>query len=100
MNALMAFGAPVAAHAVSIKDFSTPGIVYQMGLPPTRIDVWTQISGVEFDEAWQTRVEVEVEGFPIAVPSKASLLKNKRAAGRPKDLVDADILEEATRKSD
>ena len=59
-----------------------------------------QISGVEFDEAWQTRVEVEVEGFHIAVPSKASLLKNKRAAGRPKDLVDADILDESIGKSD
>lgn len=50
-RALLRFGAPVAAHEVRVDDFVSPGTVYQMGLPPHRIDVITQISGVSYDDA-------------------------------------------------
>jgi hypothetical protein len=49
-RALVRFGAPVQAAGVSEVDFATPGIVYQIGLPPSRIDVLTEISGLSFDE--------------------------------------------------
>src|SRR5436190_17980512 len=55
-RSLVAFGAPLAAAGVAARDFSTPGLVYQIGLPPRRIDIQREISGVTFDEAWESRV--------------------------------------------
>lgn len=45
------------------------------------------------DEAWQGRIAVELDGLPVFFPDRATLLKNKRAAGRAKDLADADELD-------
>lgn len=50
-RALIAFGAPVESHGVGKDDFARTGNVYQVGLPPRRIDLLTSISGVSFDEA-------------------------------------------------
>lgn len=93
VTGLTAFGAPLAQHGVSAADFAKVGTVYQMGLPPRRIDVLTQISGVEFAEAWADRTFVTVRGTPTAFLGREALLRNKRAAARPKDLVDVDLLE-------
>lgn len=65
VTALEAFGAPLHAHGVGANDFERPGTVYQMGLPPRRIDVLTQISGVAFDEAWPGRKTVLISGNEI-----------------------------------
>jgi hypothetical protein len=56
MDALRRFGAPLSE--LTEKDLGTPGIGFMMGVPPRRIDVLTQISGVEFGEAWPCRIEV------------------------------------------
>lgn len=88
IQALERFGAPLPAHGVTHKDFTTPGQVYQLGLPPRRIDLLTKISGVSFAEAWRTRVPTHIGGLEVAVLGRAALLKNKRAAGRDKDLAD------------
>ncbi len=95
--ALDGFGAPLAAHGVSATDFARAGTVYQIGLPPRRIDVLTQISGVTFDEAWASRTEAELDGRTIPIIGRDAFLKNKRAAGRPKDLADAARLEKPKR---
>ncbi len=87
-EALQEFGAPVVAHGVSPRDFEQVGTVYQIGLPPRRIDILTEISGVDFEEAWASRVGVEVEGRTIAIIGRETFLKNKLASGRPKDLAD------------
>jgi hypothetical protein len=87
--ALVAFGAPLGAQGVSAEDFATPGVVYQIGLPPRRIDVLTQISGMSFDEAWATHVTVAFEGKRIPFIGREAFIRNKEAAGRPKDLADA-----------
>lgn len=91
--ALKAFGAPLQAHGISHADFEATDNVYQIGLPPRRIDLLTSISGVSFDEAYATQIVVELEGMRLPVLGRAALLKNKRATGRPKDVVDADALE-------
>ena len=90
--ALAAFGAPLAAHGVTPADFSTPQSVYQLGVPPNRIDVLTSISGVSFAEAWERRTESTIDGIAIPVISLSDLIQNKRAAGRPADLADVDLL--------
>lgn len=92
-RALASFGAPLEAHGVVEADFATLGTVYQLGLPPRRIDILTSISGVTFDEAWAGRVEAMVDGHPTPFLGRVELIRNKRAAGRPKDLIDVAALE-------
>lgn len=93
LQALRCFGAPVDEHRLSVEDLTRTGTVYQVGLPPRRIDLLTEISGVSFDEAWQTRMEVEIEGRLVSFLGREALIKNKRAAGRDKDLADVRLLE-------
>ena len=96
--ALRAFGAPLALHGVSEADFATPGVIYQLGLPPRRIDILTQIDGVTFEQAWQGRVGHVVDGLQVPFLGRAELQQNKLAAGRPKDLADLALLDEQRRK--
>jgi hypothetical protein len=98
LQALRSFGAPVDAHGIREADLATPGVVYQIGLPPRRIDILTEISGISFDEAWATHFEVEISGTRAPFIGRQALLKNKRATGRDKDLVDARTLELAAKK--
>jgi hypothetical protein len=92
--ALVAFRAPVHAHGITVEDFCEEGVVYQIGLPPRRIDIMTSISGVDFDTAWATRVMAGSSGARPFLGREA-LIANKRAAGRPKDLADVLLLEAA-----
>jgi hypothetical protein len=88
--ALSAFGAPVAS--LSIEDLSTPDIVYQIGVPPIRVDILTSIDGVTFDDAWPVRVASRYGDQPIWVLSVDHLIQNKLAAGRLQDLADVEAL--------
>ncbi len=72
------------------EDFVALDTIFQIGLAPNRIDILTSISGVEFDEAWAAKSEAEYDGFKVNVLGLPQLLANKQAAGRPKDLADAD----------
>jgi len=90
-NALVAFGAPLGE--LSRADLATPGVVFQIGVPPNRIDVLTAIDGVAFREAWAERLETTYGDVKISVIGRRHLVLNKRASGRPQDLVDADALE-------
>lgn len=92
IQALASFGAPVEAHGVRQVDFETPGTVYQIGLPPRRIDLMTSITGVEFNEAWSSRQVVEISGLPVPFLGRDVLIRNKKAARRDKDLVDLRLL--------
>ena len=92
-NALIEFGAPVAQHGVVAADFAAPGTVYQLGLPPRRIDILTQLSGVSFDEAASESIVGNLANRSVRFPGLLALIKNKRAAGRAKDLADAQVLE-------
>ena len=99
-DALTRFGAPLASAGVTTRDFSRPGSVYQIGLPPRRIDILTEISGVSFDEAWESRVTADVAGRTVSVIGRVALLKNKEATGRPKDIADAERLRKTRRPSE
>jgi hypothetical protein len=91
-SALTAFGAPL--QDLVPGDLHSPGVVFQIGLPPSRIDLLTAISGVEFDEAWEQRLQVSVAGLSVPTIGREHLIRNKRAAGRPRDLADVAELEE------
>ena len=88
VDVLVHFGAPLQSAGVTPADFVQPGAVYQIGLPPRRIDVLTEISGVTFDEAWASRTAAEVEGRTVSFIGREALIKNKEAAGRLKDIAD------------
>lgn len=92
-RALLDFGAPVQAHGVSAMDFSVPGNVYQIGLPPVRIDILTSIAGVSFDEAVEGATDGTLEAEPVRFIGREAQIRNKLAAGRVKDLADAKALE-------
>lgn len=85
--ALKRFGSPTAN--LSVADFETPGIVFQIGVAPRRVDVITTIDGIDFDTAWPDRVNAIIDGLRVNVIGKEHLLRNKLASGRPKDLADA-----------
>ena len=86
--ALLDFGAP--REQVSAEFLSRAGQVLQLGVTPVRIDILTSISGVEFTEAWGRRKQVEIDGMTIPVLGLSDLITNKKATGRPQDMVDLD----------
>ena len=75
-------------------DLSRPGQIIQLGVKPNRIDLITSITGVEFSQAWTRRVQGSIGGIPVFYISREDLIRNKEAAGRPKDLADAAALRE------
>jgi hypothetical protein len=66
----------------------------QFGLPPRRVDILTGISGVMFPDAWDDRLEETIDQLRLPFLGRASLIRNKRASGRRKDLADLDALGE------
>lgn len=93
--ALAAFGAPL--HDLTSDDLTRPGLIFQIGVEPIRIDVITAIDGVDFGEAWPERLEARFADQSVGVLSRRHLIQNKRAAGRDQDLVDAKRLERGDR---
>ena len=83
-----------AAADLSPALFLDPGRMTRFGVPPLKIEILNDVSGLEFDAARARAVEIEVAGLTVRVPSLADLRANKRASGRPKDLADLDNLPE------
>ena len=67
--------------------------VFMLGRKPWRIDILTSIDGVSFEQAWKSRIKAKFVVTPLHVIGRDMLLKNKRAAGRDKDLADVAMLE-------
>ena len=91
VRALAAFGAPLSD--VSIADFSTPGVVYQIGVAPGRVDILTELTGLTFPEAWSGRVRRLFGDVEVDFIGRDAFVKNKRATGRARDLADIEGLE-------
>jgi predicted nucleotidyltransferase len=75
------------------------GVILQFGVPPNRIDLLNEIDGVDFESAWRRRTHVTLESqsgdVQINYIGLEDLIRNKRAAGRPKDQDDLPFLLEA-----
>ena len=63
-KALAQFGAPLASVGVVQADFEKPDLVYQIGLPPRRIDLLTSISVVSFEDAWSSQIPADLKTCP------------------------------------
>ncbi|MDX6382677.1 MAG: hypothetical protein QOK48_250 [Blastocatellia bacterium] len=90
-RALTKFGAPLSD--LSPGDLTTPGIVIQLGTAPRRIDILTEITGVDFITAQSHQLIVSLEGLEIPVIGRSHLIQNKRVLGRPQDQADVARLE-------
>ena len=64
----------------------------KIGVAPRRIDILTSIDGVAFADAWPGRAEASYEGVRFPVIGIDALMKHKPAVGRPKDLLDLELL--------
>jgi hypothetical protein len=94
LAALREFKTPL--HDLTAEDLSRPGLEFQIGVEPIRIDVLTAVDGVQFEDAWRERAEVRLGDLRIDVISRRHLVLNKRALGREKDLLDVKWLESHT----
>lgn len=88
VEALRRFGAPLEHDGITRETFAGKQIVYQIGVAPVRIDILSQITGVDFKDAWQRKVTTSFFGVPTHFISFDDLEANKRALGRDSDLRD------------
>lgn len=78
---------------LSEEDFLTPGYVVQLGQPPSRIDLLTSVTGLEFEDCYASRMHVDIKGVKVDFIDLESFKKNKKAVGRYQDLADLENLE-------
>jgi len=90
IDALTDFGFESAG--LTKDDFMKPGQIIQLGYPPTRIDLITELDGVDFETCYKSKVSVDIEGIDINFIDLNNLKKNKRASGRHQDLADLENL--------
>ena len=95
-KALARFGAPI--NEIREDEFSQPGLIFQIGVVPRRIDIITKIDAVEFEEADSDKIFVDIDDLKVPVLSVDKLIKNKMATGREKDLLDAKLLKKRSRR--
>jgi len=79
---------------LKVEDFCKTGFVIQLGYEPNRIDILTSVTGVEWKEIWENKIN-DVLGsseIPVFFIGKEQLIKNKMAAGRELDIKDAERL--------
>ena len=89
-RALEQFRAPLSK--VRLDDFAEPEVLYQIGVPPSRIDIMTSVTGLDFDTAWPNRVMATFGDVEAPVLGLDDMRTAKRAAGRLKDLADLEEL--------
>ena len=81
-----------SSFKLTLEDFTKPGNVIQLGYPPLRIDLLTEIDGVSFEECFRNRKEVSIDNLIVHFIGYEDLLKNKKESGRPRDIDDIDHL--------
>jgi hypothetical protein len=95
-SALLKFGAPL--EGITAADFAEAGPFFHMGREPVAVDILTEIPGVDFDAAWERRIEGTVDsgtGLKATFISRDDLVGAKLAAGRPQDLADVAAMQKA-----
>ncbi|HEY6046412.1 MAG TPA: hypothetical protein VIU65_07400 [Pyrinomonadaceae bacterium] len=97
LAALVTFGAPL--EDLTEEDLTADGTIFQIGVPPLRIDLITSIDGVDFSSAWPDRFSTTFGDVPVSVISRRHLIENKKAAARLQDLADAEMLERSNIES-
>ena len=89
-RALERFRAPLSK--MNLEDFAEREVLYQIGVPPSRIDIMTSVTGLNFETAWPNRVMATFGDVEAPVLGLDDMRTAKRAAGRLKDLADLEEL--------
>jgi hypothetical protein len=87
--ALALHGRPRATGDLDVWIEATP----ENGVPPGRIDILTELTGLTFAEAWTGRLGRPFGDVEVDFIGREAFIRNKRATGLPKDLGDIDGLE-------
>ena len=88
--AVREFGFPT--DLLDADEIAAGAKIVQMGVEPVQIHVMSRVSGVSWDEAWAGRAEARIDDLHIPFIGRRELIRNKRAAGRLKDLADIEAL--------
>jgi predicted nucleotidyltransferase len=83
---------------LEIDDFMATENIIQLGYEPYRIDLLVDVEGVDFEECYERRTEVELDGTEVKFLSLQDLITAKKKAGRLQDLADAEQLEKLEKK--
>lgn len=81
-----------SSYKLAVDDFIKEGNVIQLGYPPLRIDLLTEIDGVHFDECFKNKLVVDIDDLKVNFISYNDLIRNKKACNRYKDLDDIENL--------
>ncbi|MBV9507900.1 MAG: nucleotidyltransferase [Acidobacteriia bacterium] len=95
-SSLAQFGAPL--DGIRPEDFTDPKIFFRFGREPRGFDILVSIPGVDFDSAWERRIETVIDtatGLKANFISADDLIASKLASGRPRDLADVDDIRRA-----
>jgi hypothetical protein len=95
-SALASFGAPL--DGIGPEEFAHRGTFFRFGRDPRGFDILPDLPGIEFDAAWERRVESVIDqasGLTASFISALDLIASKMAAGRPQDLADAEAVRRA-----
>ena len=91
LDALTAFGTPFGD--ITAERFIGPDLIIMIGREPFRVDLLTHIPGVVFEDAWQRRLSITLDGVTVPLIAREDLIANKKAVGRLQDLADVEALE-------
>ncbi len=92
-EALSDFGAWL--EHMSVEDFSTEKVMFQLGISPVRVDLLTSVPGLDFAGCWERRVESEIGEMRVPMVGLDDLIVAKERAGRDQDLLDLAKLKKA-----
>lgn len=93
--ALETFGLADLVEQLDPEVWARAGSTLRIGEPPLQIDLLLQLSGVDYDRIRPLAVAGRYGEVPVRFIGRDDLIRNKRAAGRPKDLADVAALEES-----
>ena len=82
------FDVPNLSAALFLKEDQ----IIRMGMPPIRLEIFTSIPGVRFEDCYPTRIVDEIDGIRVSLINLQDLKANKKASGRNKDLADLENL--------
>ncbi len=78
---------------ITIVDLTKPDTIIQLGYPPIRIDIITELKGLTFDHAYSKKEKIELDQVEINYIDLDSLIINKKSVARDQDILDAKQLE-------
>jgi len=94
--ALAEFGAVL--EGIRPDEFADRGSFFRFGRDPRGFDILPDLPGVDFEAAWERRVEGlidEATGLKAFFISKDDLIAAKLASGRPQDVADVSAIQKA-----